>query len=446
MMLKEDRRDACHTKKLYRGQLMQIFFFLIAFLFTSFPVCANAQVGAPGPGFHPYISVQEEYNDNINLTSTNKKDDYITTVTPGLKYTNMDTAAGIELDYNAGFVFYGKETDNNYISHNGSLNAKYMTKEHFNFYLRDSFVRSEDPREQEYFTTTAQNQYVLSTQRERAIYWRNVLAPAVEYQFGKEDRIGINYRNNIYRTQSITGEDSQENYINPYIDYWFNQTNVLHLEYGYTIGDFERSPDMTGHMANARYTHRVTSKTSIFTGYTFTRRTFDPPSIDYIDYDIHEPVVGITHAFSPTVNASAQVGYFWREPEIGTRTDGVSYRASITNLGARTNYTFSLQGGYTEDYFTSDNLGFNRYHRLTGSLTHSLERRTSIGFSGSVERVEYTDVDRNDWIWGVGASLSHTPLKWLTISLEFSHREDNSNIDINDYTENRGIIRLTAMY
>jgi uncharacterized protein (PEP-CTERM system associated) len=140
------------------------------------------------------------------------------------------------------------------------------------------------------------------------------------------------------------------------------------------------------------------------------------------------------------------VGYFWKEPETGSKTDGVSYSASITNLGARTTYTFSFQGGYNEDYFTSDNLGFNRYHRLTGSLTHLLERRLSIGFTGSVERAEYIDTDREDWIWGVGGNLSYTPLKWLTISLEVSHRENDSNIDINDYKENRGIIRLTATY
>ena len=77
---------------------------------------------------------------------------------------------------------------------------------------------------------------------------------------------------------------------------------------------------------------------------------------------------------------------------------------------------------------------------------HFLERRLSIGFTGSVERVEYTAVDRDDWIWSVGGNVSYTPLKWLTISLEVSHRETDSNIDINDYEENRGIIRLTAMY
>jgi hypothetical protein len=425
---------------------MQIFFFLVAFLLISLPASVFAQAGAPGPGFHPYISVIEEYNDNIDLSPTNEKDDFITTVRPGLRYTNMDAAAGIDLDYSAGFVFYGKETDYNFVSHNASLNAKYLTKSHFNFYLRDSFIRSDESREREYFTTVEDNQYVLASRPERAVYWRNVAAPTVEYQFGREDRIGVNYRNNIYRTESKTAEDSQENYINPFIDYWFDAKNGLHLEYGYTIGDFDRTPDMTGHMANARYTHRITSKAAIFGGYTFSRRTFDSESIYYYDYDIHEPVAGITYAFSPTLSASAQVGYFWRDPETGDKTDGVSYKAGVTNRGERTIYTFSLQGGYNEDYFTSENLGFNRYHRFTGSLTHFPAKSVSVGFFGSVERAEYIDTDREDWIWQIGGNASYSPLRWLKLSLEVAHRENNSDVDINDYEENRAIVRLTAMY
>ncbi|MEN6321032.1 MAG: outer membrane beta-barrel protein [Syntrophaceae bacterium] len=424
-------------------KLLRIFIITLC-LFLS--VSVYAADGTMEPGFHPYISVTEEYNDNINLTYKDKKDDYITTVSPGLKYINMDAKSGIDLDYNLGFVYYGKETDNKYISHNGSLNAKYLTSEHFNFYLKDSFIRSDEQREQEYFTTTEENKYVLSTRKERTIYLRNVVAPTVEYQFGKEDRIGINYRNNIYRTQSETSENSQEDYINPFFDYWFNQENGIHLEYGYTMGEFERSSDMTSHMANGRYTHRFNPKFSVFTGYTFTRRHFDNTTNIDNDYDIHEPFLGLSYAFSPTLNASAQVGYFWKEMETGTKTDGVSYMASIANRDVRTTFILSLQGGYNEDYFTSENLGFNRYHRLTGSVTHFLEKRTSIGFAGNVERAEYTAEDRNDWIWGVVGTLSHTPLKWLTLALEISHRELNSNIETNDYKENRGIIKITATY
>jgi hypothetical protein len=202
---------------------------------------------------------------------------------------------------------------------------------------------------------------------------------------------------------------------------------------------------MTAHMANGRYTYRFNPKSSLFVGYTFTRRTFDNTTVDS-DYDIHEPILGISYAFSPTLNASAQVGYFWKEMDTGSKTEGVSYSASIINRDVRTTLVLSLQGGYNEDYFTSENLGFNRYHRLTGSISHFVEKRTSIGLTGNIERVEYSAEDREDWIWGVVGTLSHTPLKWLTIALEISHRELNSNIETNDYDENRGMIKITATY
>jgi hypothetical protein len=412
------------------------------FLFVSIPYAAYAAGPSTEPGFHPHISVEEEYNDNINLTSRNEVDDFITTVKPGIRYYNMDSVSGIDLDYTAGFVFYDDDSKKNYVSHNGSLNLKYLTKEHFNFYFKDNFIRSDDPREREYFTLTEENKYVLSTKTERQPYWRNVAAPTVEYQFGPENRVGVNYRSNIYQTESITSEDSREDYVNPYFAYSFDAKNGIYLEYGYTIGHFERSSDLKGHRGNTRFTHRFDPKLSVFGEYTFSRRNFDPPSVDY---DTHEPSVGISYAFSPVLNGSVQAGYFVKNPETGSKTDGFSYRANIANRDVKTSYVLSLQGGYNEDFFTSENLGFSRYHRLTGSVTHSFDKRTSVGLYGNGERAEF-DADRKDWIWGIGATASYNPLKWLMFSLDVSHKNRDSNVDINDYTENRGIVRITASY
>ncbi len=393
--------------------------------------------------FHPYISVKEEYSDNLNLTATNKKEDFYTTVQPGIKFSNMDAKSGVDLDYALGAVFYSKNSDLNYTSHNASLNAKYLTSEHINFYLKESFIRSENPRESEYFTTTADNRYVLATKTDRAIFWRNVVAPTVEYQFGPENRVGLNYRNNLYRTDGATAQDSQENYINPFFTYWFDRRNGISLDYGFTKGDFDRSPDLTGHRASGRYTNRFSAKSSLFAEYAYSRRTFDAPGVDY---DVHEPAVGITHAFSPTLTLSAQVGYFWKKPKTGSATDGFSYKGELRNTDPRTTIVASLQGGYTEDFFTSENLGFNRYHRLTGSVTHWLERRFSIGGFGSVEQADFDQPSHKDTTWGIGGRASYMPLKWLTLALEISHHDRNSDVDTFDYTENRGMVTITATY
>lgn len=395
--------------------------------------------------FHPHISVVGEYNDNLYLTSTNEKDDYITTISPGIKFANMDNVSGIDFDYTLGAVFYGKESDKDYISHNAQLSAKYLTAEHFNFYLRNSFVRSEDSREQEYFTPITSNLYVLSTQVTRDIYWRNVFAPTIEYQFGPENRMGVNYRNNIYETQAAGGDDSQENYINPFLTYWFNRHNGIQLEYGYTKGDFDIDPDFTGHMGRGRYTNRFSKRSSAFLEYTYTKRDFDAQDRDY---EINEPSIGLTYAFTPSLTGSAQVGYYWMDPESGVEKDGITYRGDLTSLNRedRTTVTLSFQGGYTEDFFTSENAGFTKYHRITGSLNHRPTKKSSIGCFGSFERADYSMPDRSDDIWGAGLRGSYTILRWLTVSAEFSSRKRQSDVNTYDYTENRGTLQITAAY
>jgi hypothetical protein len=398
--------------------------------------------------FHTSLGVKEEYTDNVRLSSQDKKSDYITTIQPRIKYSNADKVSGIDLDYLLGLVFYGRDSDFNYISHDAQLQAKYLTAGHLNFFFRDSFIRSNEPREREFFTSAEDNKFVLATTEDRQVYWRNVAAPTVEYQFGSENRLGLNYRNNLYRTDSTDSEDSQENYINPYLSYWFNQQNGISLDYGYTDGSFETDPDLTGHSIHARYTNRISGRYSIYAEHTFLRRSYASPGIDY---DVNEPALGVTMNLSSNMTALIQVGYYWMDPAAGPQKSGVSYKGEIRSTDPRVTYQVSLQGGYREDLFTSDNLGFTQYHRLTGSLTHHLDRRTSVGLLGNIERADYinrTDhaSDVRDTIWGVRATASHMVLRWLTIAFEASHREDNSDDPAAEYTENSVMFKIDANF
>jgi hypothetical protein len=426
------------------------------------PKVVHAESGDLFTYFQPYISVQEEYNSNIDLAPTNRREDYITTVSPGLKFSTLprseatgarqtptaEQKSGIDLDFNAGFAFYAKEEDNNYTSLNGSLNGWYLFNPKLSFRVRDYLIRSDELRETEYSVTAIEGQYLLSTSRERVIYIRNVVEPSMEYQFGRDNRISINYRNNIYKVQSRAFEDSQENYVSPRLIYWFNIRHGITLEYGLTLGDFERSPNLTGHMGTGRYTYRFNPRTSIFGEYTYLFRDFDPPSIDYA---VHRPSLGIQHAFSPTLTARVQAGYYWQNPERGSTTDGVFYDVSVSQRTQNTTYTFLFQGGYTEDYFTTENLGFNKYYRAIGRVNHRLLEKMTVGLFGSYEWVKYSGdlVDtpnRKDNIWAIGSNAAYQLFRWLTVSLEGSYRDNNSNIDTADYTEYRGIFRITASF
>jgi hypothetical protein len=416
--------------------------FGLALLLIGIPSMVQADLGDILPKFSPSISIQEEYNDNLDLAPKNKRNDFITTVYPGLKFSANETKYGMDMDYRLGLVFYAKETDRNYIGHAGTLNAWYTLGRRLTFRARDYLIRSEESREQEYTPGALPDQYLLGTQRARAIYLRNVFEPSIDYQFGKENRFSLNYRSNIYKNQDPLYQDSREDFVNPRFTYWFNVRNGISLEYGLTSGHFERSSDLTGHMGMGRYTYRFNPRTSIFGDGAFLRRDFKSPSIDY---DVYRPSLGLSHAFSPTLTGSLQLGYFWQIPSIGSTTGGLYYDASLSQRTKRTTYTVLFQGGYNEDYFTAENLGFSKYHRVIGTISHQLIERMTVGLSSSLERAKFTSGEL-DRIWGIRGDASYKVLKWLTIALEVSHRENRSNIDIRDYKENRGLFKVSANF
>jgi len=424
------------------GRAGWIWRFFFVFLWIGLPSMLQADPVDLLSKFSPSISIVEEYNDNLDLAPKNKKNDFITTVYPGLKFSANETKYGMDLDYRLGFVFHSKENDRDYISHAGNLNAWYTLGRRLTFRVREYLIRSEEPREQEFTPGSLPDQYLLGTQKARAIYLRNVFEPSIEYQFGKGRNISLNYRSNIYRNQNSLFQNSREDFFNPRLTYWFNIRNGISLEYGLALGDFKRSTDLTGQMAMGRYTYRFNPRTAIFGEYTYLNRNFKPPSIDY---DVQRPSLGIAHDFSPTLTGRAQLGYFWQTPSKGSTTGGIYYDASLSQRAKRTTYTVLVQGGYNEDYFTAENLGFSKYHRIVGTINHQLKERMTLGLSGSLERAKLSS-GQLDRIGGVRGDASYRVLKWLTISLEASHRENRSNIDTRDYKENRGMFRVTATF
>jgi hypothetical protein len=413
--------------------------------------------------FQVSITVQEEYNSNIDLTSKNKKDDFITTLSPGLKFSTLrrspvtgafrqaptaEEKYGMELDFHPGFVFYAKEHEDNYVSLNGTLNAWYALTQRLQFRLRDNLIRSDEIRETDYSPSAIEGQYLLSRTMKRVPYLRNVFEPSLQYQFGQGDMVTINYQNNVYNIQGRTGEDSVENFVNPKVTYWFDIRNGISLEYGLTLGNFERSPDLTGHMAAGRYTYRFNPRTSIFGDYTQVWRDFESPGISYL---IYRPSIGAEHAFSRTLSGRLQLGYYWEDPERGSSLAMPFYDILLTQRGRRTTYTLSFQGGYTEDYFDAENLGFAQYRRAIGRMTHQVLEKIAVGIFSSYEWAKYTESvaggkKPKDQIWAVGGNASYQISRWLSASLDLTHRENHSNISDRDYSEYRGVLRITAQY
>jgi hypothetical protein len=433
------------------GQTMEPYNSIRTFLtgVILFLICFHLPVSVQAEDFwskfHPYITVSETYDDNVYLERDNKTSDFITTIYPGLRFSHASEGFGLDLDYMLGLNYYSSQTNNNYVSHTGNLNTFYRFDPRWTIRLREYLIQSEEPRERDFGTTATGESYFISTTHDRAVYLRNVVEPSLEYQFGRENRFSLLYRNNIYRTQSIASENSQENTVIPTLNYWFNIRNGIILNYTYTSGAFESTPDLIGHSISGRYIYRFNPRTSVFGEYLFLSRNYESPGIDYT---VQNPSIGVNHAFSATLSGRAQLGYFWQDA-VGIPTfSGPTYNIGITQRAQRTTYELAIEGGYREDLFTAENLGFTKYDRAVGSLTIQLQRRFNVGVSGSAERAEFSQAfpGRIDWIYGARGTAAYQPLRWLTISMEVAHSRNSSNEDAFDYIDNRIIFRLTAKY
>jgi len=417
------------------------------------PLSITGERGPAGPvplpgaarfELRPYVTVQERYTSNVDLVPDGplKKEDWITTIYPGISFISNDARLGAELNYRAGFNFYAHESDRNYVSHDGLLNLRYNPDPRLTFRLRDFLQRSDEPRQEVY--GAGQSGYLLTSYAGRQRYWRNVLEPAVDWQFARESTIGLYYRNNILRNDNNTlYEDSTENYISPRLAYWFDQRNGIILEYGYTDGAFDTSADLKGHRAYVRYNHRASATTMLFVEYEYLTRDYDSPGIDYT---VNAPAVGIEYRFSPTLTGVARAGYFWQNPERFEGQDGFNGTVSLTHRDRQTTYSLILEGGYREDLFSAENLGFTQYARASAIVNHRLTERFSVGLIGIVERTDYFQNPRKDWIYTADATADYRILRWLTIGARAGYAEDDSNIPASSYDEWHAFLTLTASY
>jgi hypothetical protein len=428
--------------------------FLTVF-FIGIPSFAHADINDILLKFYPYVAVQEEYSNNILLSPNRfKLADYITTANPGLRFFTFQPGAyGVDLDVSGGYTYYKKNTDLSYWNASGRVNAWYAVSPYLTFRLRDYLIRSDAARETQYdnlynaegqyIGNTQPDQYLLSTQRGvHAVYIRNVVEPSMEYRFGRENLFSLLYRNNIYDNNNPLFEDSAENTISPSLNYWFDIRNGITVEYAFTSGHFQTSPDLVTHLVRDRYTHRIDPKLSFFGEYIFIREDFNRPGIDY---DVHNPSLGMEYRFSPTLTGTLQGGYFWQLAQDHSKTGGPSFRVSLIQTGQKTIYTLTANGGYTRDYFTSENLGFEKYYGAYGTITHRLTERLSVQMTGSVNRVWYPadPNNRKDWIWDGRISVSYLLFRWLSVSLTGGYREARSNIDGLGYGEYSGIFGIT---
>lgn len=401
--------------------------------------------------FHPSITLEEKYTSNANFTTTDKQDDFITRIVPGIALSNNSAMFGVDLGAHLTYNWYAKNTDYSYTGYDGNIVLRYNPYQNLTFLIRDSAIQSENPRYLDLSNPSTTPQYLGFVQQGRSLYLMNYLEPSVNWRFTRDGNIGFTYINSIYNNDNKTINESTINTYKPNFSYWFNQYNGILLDYSYTVEDNTINSDMTGHIYHGRYIYKFNPRSSIYADYSFTKRDFDFPATSY---DIHSPAIGIEHAFNETLTGLLQVGYYYVNPSQGSNDSdsGFSGILKLTQTDRVTTYSILLETGYREILGAGqqENQNFARSYSATATISHMLSEKFKIGFTASITEMDYIYShrdDSNDRIYAAELNASYQIMKWLSLFAKAGYWWDDSTFHTTGrYDEYHAIVGLTAIY
>jgi len=408
-----------------------VLLFLSCFLWADPSVRAECQYK-----FTPSLSVEEKYDDNIFLRSTNETSDWTSNISPAVAFDVQCPTRGITLSYSPGFVFYKRYTEYNTVRHNGNLSAFWQAGPYTRIDFRDSFYRTEEPREMD--------EAIYATRRTRNPYYRNTGDIKISHQFGLKDHFSLGYNDSHLENKDPEVEDTRIQ--TPYagLSYWFDVQNGLDLTVRHSISDYEATPDFKQYTGSARLIHLFSQDSSISLAYNYTDMNYDPGRTDYV---IHDGMVSYSISPGPHTTLSAGVGYFLRNPERGGTNDGLNYQLGINQKFERGSVSVGGQGGYRQELSDAENLGFAKFWSANGKINYLLlPDLTASGGLSYVEEKFIEQADRRDKLWSATAGLAYSYRRWLSLSLSGQHTERESNVGLNDYDDNQIMLRITASY
>lgn len=384
----------------------------------------------------PSLSVEEKYDDNIFLRSTDKTSDWTSNISPKVAFDVQYPTRGITLSYSPGFVFYKRYTEYNTVRHNGNLSAFLQAGPYTRIDFRDSFYRTEEPREMD--------EAIYATRRTRNPYYRNTGDIKISHQFGPKDSFFVGYNDSHLENKDPLVEDTRIQTPSAGISYWFDVQNGLELDVRHSISDYEATPDFKQNTDTLRFTHLLGSDSSCSASYTYTDMDYDPGRTDYV---IHSGNISYSKSMGIHTALSAGIGYFLRNPERGGTNDGLNYQVGIDQKFERGSISVGGQGGYRQELTDAENLGFAKFWSANGRINYIL--LPDLTASGGLNYLEerFTEQgNRRDTLWSATAGLAYSYRRWLSLSLSGQHTENDSSAGINDYDDNQIILRISATY
>jgi len=410
----------------------------VALLTAAIAVCglANQAKAAEERFFTPFLSISEEYTDNVFDTKDNKRTDYITRLRPGFTSNYQAPRWRWDLAYNLDYRYYARDSESNDLSHDAGLKGTITLLENFFFLdLSDSYKRvSLDVVRDSTVSSTVANQ----------------------------------------TDQNIAT-------INPWLLWRPGQKTTLKTGYRFTDTRYWKSDgiDKQAHSGYADATYELTAKLNLLAAYTFTHQK----TAENLDYDKHDASVGFKYSYADKSYIQASGGYTWQdfsdnrtanyqfwnaslvhdfsllvatletrrqttEDPLADATRETSYLAKLDRAFERG--AIGLSGGYTE--YDNNGITATGRRKSTIGMTGRYEIINGVLVSAALagERYSYDTPALDEYPYRLtgNAGLTWQMMKALTLSLNYTHISNQYDLDstAGGWTTNRAVLDLKMVF
>ncbi len=403
--------------------------FLSFFLFFSF-LEYNAFSQKP---WYIFADLSSEYNDNIYWTKEKEEEDLINRISLGAGVNFLEEHKGINFEYVSSFEIFSKNSEENTLTHNLSLESFLEISQNFKVNLKDRFIHSKEMSEID----------VYGVKRKRQNYWRNELSPSFEYTFGKNRSFKGMYFFNKTRFSRDSSQSSTEHRLETKLEYEINTKHAFSLGYTFTYGELSSNWGfLHGHSISETYYFRFSPHTRTYFSNTNTFNQYTSAK----DNKTYNFVAGLEHEFSKRLSCNLNGGLYLYKIEDKRTTKSFSGTLSINYIFERSQLKFVAQRGVREILFTTTNLGLNTYWSVNGTFIHKLSKYLDTSLSIGYSESKFTYSNRKDKFWSSSFGLNYTPRKWFKAYLLYRYNSLDTNLSGEGYDVNRFMIGIKLIY
>ncbi|MFZ5790034.1 MAG: outer membrane beta-barrel protein [Pseudomonadota bacterium] len=353
---------------------------------------------------YPSVTITEFYNDNVFATSSNKKGDFITEISPDLQVKSDWNNHALNFDVGAASGFYADNTDEDYTDYHALADGRLdITRDH-------QLTAGLGYRHEHLDRTSPDN---IQSAKEPVTYDLYTAALGNRNQFGRF-------------TVEINGELDRYDY------------SDVQAVGGGTI-DYDQL-DRIATTGSAKVSYEIVPDYHAYLRTTYNNQRYDgivPTTGLDKDSQGYEAVAGMAIDLGGITRADVFAGYqqqFYEDSSLGT-IEGPSGGASLTwNVTGITTVNASLTRTLAQTIVP----GAAGYYSTDAKLSvdHELLRNLLLNVFGEYDNRDYQGINRTDEVWSAGAGAQYLMNRyvWLTGNYRFDQR--NSDAGGQDYNRN----------